>query len=79
MHRRVFLLLSLTLLVPVSGRGELPAFGPPAAAAPFDDIDDAALQAEVTRQALAFLDTLQRHWGQGPERLKRVVAGPIRV
>ena len=77
MRGRIVLLIGLTILVPVSGRGELPAFGPPAATAPFDDIDDATLQAEVTRQALVFLDTLQRYWGQGPERLKHVVAGPI--
>lgn len=77
MHGRIFLLIGLTILVPVSGRGELPVFGPPAAAAPFDDIDEATLQAEVTRRVLAFLDILQRHWGQGPERLRSVVAGPV--
>jgi hypothetical protein len=72
-----FLFVSMTLLVPASGRGELPALTPPPAAAPFDDVDDATLQAEVTRQALAFLDTLQGHWGEGPERLRTVVAGPV--
>jgi hypothetical protein len=72
-----FLLISLTILIPVSGRGELPEFGPPPASAPFDDVDDATLQAEVTRQALAFVETLQGHWGQGPERLKSVIAGPV--
>jgi hypothetical protein len=77
MHGRIFLLIGLTILAPISGRGELPAFGPPAATAPFDDIEDATLQAEVTRQVLAFLDILQRHWGQGPERLRSVVAGPV--
>ena len=77
MRGRIFLFIGLLILVPVSGRGELPTFGPPAAEAPFDDIDDAVLQAEVTSQALNFLATLQRYWGQGPERLKNAVAGPI--
>jgi len=72
-----FLLVSVTLLLPASGRGELPALTSPPAATPFDDVDDATLQAEVTRQALAFLDTLQGHWGEGPERLRTVVAGPV--
>ena len=43
----------------------------------FDDVDDVTLQAEVTRQALAFLDTLHRHWGEGPERLRTAVSGDI--
>ena len=73
----MFLLVSVTILIPSSGRGELPEFTPPPATAPFDEIDDATLQAEVSRQALAFLDTLQRHWGEGPERLRSVVAGPV--
>lgn len=77
MRGRTFLFIGLLILVPVSGRGELPTFGPPDAEAPFDDIDDAVLQAEVTKQALNFLETLQRYWGQGPERLKNAVAGPI--
>lgn len=77
MRACIFLLLSLTALVPASGRGELAEFGPPPATAPFDDVDDATLQAQVIGQALAFLDTLQRHWGEGPEQLRRVVAGPV--
>ena len=78
MRQWVCLLASvMAMLVPASGRGELPEFAPPPATAPFDDVDDATLQADVTRQALAFLDTLQRYWGQGPERLRSVVAGPV--
>ena len=69
------LLISMMLLVPASGRGELADFGPPAASAPFDEVDDASLQAEVTAQTLAFLDRLQQHWGQGPDRLRTVVTG----
>lgn len=73
----MFLLVGITLLIPANGGGELPDFAPPLASPPFDDVDDAARQAEVTRQALAFLDTLQRHWGKGPEQLRSIVAGPV--
>ena len=72
-----FLLVGITLLIPANGSGELPDFAPPSVSAPFDEVDDAARQAEVTRQALAFLDTLQRHWGKGPEQLRTIVAGPV--
>jgi hypothetical protein len=77
MHGWILLLIGLMIFLPTRGRGELPEFGPPPASAPFDDIDEATLQAEVTQRALAFLDTLRRHWGQGPERMRNVVAGPI--
>ena len=60
----------------MSGSAELVNFQPPATAL-FDDIDDATLQAEVTKQALAFLDTLHRHWGDGPERLRTAVYGDM--
>ncbi len=70
-----FLLLSLTTLVPASGRSELADFSPPPANAPFDDVDEITLQGEVTRQALAFLDMLQRHWGEGQDRLRTAVSG----
>ncbi|MDE3041539.1 MAG: hypothetical protein KGJ82_13335 [Nitrospirota bacterium] len=42
---------------------------------PFDEEDEATLQAEVTRQALTFLQTVQAHWGQQPEALRLSVAG----
>ena len=71
------LLVSLIILYPASGHGELPEFAPPPATASLDDVDDAVLQADVIRQALAFLSTLQRHWGQGPERLRSVIPGPV--
>jgi len=64
------------MALPMSGSAELVNFQPPATAL-FDDIDDATLQAEVTKQALAFLDTLHRHWGDGPERLRTAVYGNI--
>ena len=55
----------------------LSLFGLPDPSAPFDDVDDAALQTEVTQQALAFLDTLHRHWGASPDRLRDDVTGAI--
>jgi hypothetical protein len=67
---------SVFMALPMSGSAELVNFQPPATAL-FDDIDDATLQAEVTKQALAFLDTLHRHWGDGPERLRTAVYGNI--
>ena len=68
-------LVSTIILLPASGRGELADFGPPPASAPFDEVDEATLQAEVTAEALAFLDRLQRHWGQGRDRVRTVVTG----
>jgi len=64
------------MVLPTSGTAELVSFQPPESSF-FDDVDDATLQAEVTRQALAFLDTLHRHWGEGPERLRTAVSGDI--
>jgi hypothetical protein len=71
------MLIGLTMLAPASGRGELADFSPPPANAPFDDVDEITLQAEVTQQALAFLETLQHHWGEGPDRLRAVVSGAV--
>ena len=73
----LYLLVGLAILLPAGGRGELAEFAPPPSDAPFDDVDDAILQAEVTQQALAFLETLHQHWGEGPERLMSVLAGPV--
>ena len=77
--RRLFPLLLGTAMMtfPVIGLAELADFQPPPATAPFDDVDDATLQAEVTKQALAFLDTLHRHWGEAPARLRTAVSGDI--
>jgi hypothetical protein len=78
MRRDLLLLVgSAVMAFPAIGLGELANFQPPTATALFDDVDDATLQAEVTRQALAFLDTLHRHWGEGPERLRTAVSGNI--
>jgi hypothetical protein len=78
MLRRLCFFAGLAIVVwPSIGLTELAEFGPPPDSAPFDDVDDATLQAEVTQQALAFLDNLHRHWGEAPERLKTAVAGDI--
>ncbi len=78
MRRLVSTVLCLGFLsIPVIGSAELPDFHPPDPTAPFDEIDDATLQAEVTKQALAFLNTLHRHWGAPPQRLRDEVSGHI--
>jgi hypothetical protein len=50
---------------------------PPTFTIPFDEEDEASLQAEVTRQALTFLHTVQAHWGHQPEALRLSVAGTV--
>jgi hypothetical protein len=55
--------------------GDTPA--PPTFTIPFDEEDEATLQAEVTRQVLTFLQTVQAHWGQHPEALRLSVAGTV--
>jgi len=44
----------------------------------FDEMDEATLQTEVSRQALAFLHTVQDRWGQTPTALRAAVAGVMR-
>ena len=53
------------------------ALAPPTFTIPFDEEDEANLQAEVTRQVLTFLQTVQAHWGQRPEALRLSVAGTV--
>ena len=48
---------------------------PPTFTIPFDERDEATLQAEVTRQVLTFLQTVQAHWGEHPDALRLSVAG----
>jgi hypothetical protein len=47
--------------------------------ASFDEIDEATLQNEVSRQALAFLHKVQDHWSQTPTALRADVEGVIRT
>jgi hypothetical protein len=77
MRSWAFLLMTLMTLIPGTGRTEVADFSPPPANAPFDGIDEAALQAEVTRQVLAFLETLHGHWGEGQERLRTSMSGAL--
>jgi len=50
---------------------------PPTFTIPFDEEDEATLQAEVTKQVLTFLQTVQTHWGQQSEALRLAVAGTV--
>jgi hypothetical protein len=77
MWTRLPLVACLALIGPTSALADIADFAPPPATVPFDEIDDATLQAEVTRQAFAFLTTLQQHWGEAPDRLRMVVDGPV--
>jgi hypothetical protein len=56
-----------------------PEAAPPAPAftIPFDEQDESNLQAELTRQILTFLQTVQAHWGQSPESLRQSVTGLV--
>lgn len=45
---------------------------------PFDEEDEVTLQAEVTRQVMTFLQTVQAHWGQHQEALRLSVAGTVK-
>src|SRR5215210_2129962 len=64
-------LLSLT---PLSVTADAP-LSPPTFEIPFDDVDPAAMQAEVSRQMLAFLQTLDSHWGKSPQSIRHQVPG----
>ncbi len=53
------------------------ALAPPTFTIPFDEEDEATLQAEVTKQVLTFLQTVQAHWGQDPGTLRLSVTGTV--
>jgi hypothetical protein len=50
---------------------------PPTLTIPFDEETKTAVQAEVTRQVLTFMQTVRAHWGQRPEALRLSVAGLV--
>jgi hypothetical protein len=50
---------------------------PPTFTIPLDEEDEATLQAEVTKQVLTFLQTMQAHWGQHSDALRLSVAGTV--
>ena len=62
---------------PFAWGNPLEAPAPPTFTIPFDEEDEATLQAELTRQVLTFLQTVQAHWGQHPEALRLAVAGAV--
>ena len=67
----------LTGFTPVVWAHPEDTLAPPTLTIPFDEEDDASLQAEVTKQVLTFLQRVQAHWGQHPEALRLSVAGTI--
>ncbi len=76
MPLRPYLVIFYLLGLPLSsfaGSTETPSF-----VIPFDDFDETALQAEVSKQALAFLGTLHEHWGKNPSAIRAAVTGTIR-
>lgn len=44
---------------------------------PFDEVDEATLRQEVSRQALAFLRNVASHWGSDPTTVRNSVEGEI--
>ena len=67
----------LTGLTPFAWAHPEDTLAPPTLTIPFDEEDDASLQAEVTKQVLTFLQRVQAHWGQHPEALRLSVAGTV--
>ena len=67
----------LTGFTPVAWANPVDTPAPPPFTIPFAEEDEATLQAEVTKQALTFLETVQAHWGQEPEALRLSVAGAV--
>ena len=72
-------ILAMTLAGTMSTAWADPGAGPPAPefTIPFGEQDESNLQAELTRQILTFLQTVQAHWGQRPESLRQSVAGLV--
>jgi hypothetical protein len=67
----------LTGFSPLAWANPEDAPAPPRFMIPFDEKDEATLQAEVTKQVLTFLQTVQAHWGQDPETIRLSVAGTV--
>lgn len=79
MRNLLSLVLGVSLIgfAPVAWANPEDAPAPPTFTIPFDENDEATLQAEVTKQVLTFLQTVQAHWGQDPETLRLSVAGTV--
>src|SRR4029077_5538856 len=71
------LVVTLTGLAPLAWAHSVDALTPPIVTIPFDEEDQATLQAEVMKQVLTFLQRVEAHWGQQPEALRLSVAGTV--
>jgi hypothetical protein len=69
--------LMLTGLAPFAWASPDGALTPPTVTISIDEQDEVALQAEVTKQVLTFLQRVEAHWGQQPEALRLSVAGTV--
>lgn len=69
--------MTLTWLTSSAWANSWDVLPPPTFTIPFDEVDEATLQAEVTKQVLTFLETVRTHWGQQPEALRLSVAGAV--
>ncbi len=76
--RRPAVILMTALLLGSSWSSEIqshPASPPPDQ--PFDDVDPALVQRELTQQVAEFLETLRRHWGKDQLAVRRSVQGHL--
>jgi hypothetical protein len=79
MRRATTILFAVSLLMmPSPPRADSgPSLPPPTVAIPFDDVDPAVLQMEVTQQISAFLHNLDAYWGTTPDTLRNRMQGTI--
>jgi hypothetical protein len=73
----LMLVVTLTGFTPLAWANPEDALPPPTVRVPFDEKDQATLQAEVTKQVLTFLQRVEAHWGQQPDALRLSVAGTV--
>jgi len=69
--------VTLTGFAPLAWANPEAAFSPPTIRVPFDEKDQATLQAEVTKQVLTFVQGVEAHWGQRPDTLRLSVAETV--
>ena len=79
MCRLIALILGvvLTELAPFAWAHPEDVLTPPTVTVPFDEEEQATLQAEVMKQVLTFLQQVEAHWGQQPEALRLSVTGMV--
>lgn len=77
-HVLTYILLAILSILPTSLKAESGApMPPPTFDIPFDDIDPAVAQTELTQHIATFLQTLHSHWGSSPKTLRDQVTGEI--